>query len=88
MVYFYERESLQPEVSGDAVTGERFQKDDGKHRKILAWARIEGETIKSIQKQRVVSPYRDYVCTVNDTIGMTALFGRKYRSFLKQVTGQ
>ncbi len=32
------------------------------------------------------SPYRDYVCTVSDTIGMTALFGRKYRSFLKQVT--
>jgi len=32
------------------------------------------------------SPYRDYVRNVSDTIGMTALFGRKYRSFLKQVT--
>ena len=47
MVQREQREGVQPEVPCDEVAGERLQKDDGKHRKILAWARIKSAEILS-----------------------------------------
>ena len=43
MVQREQREGMQPEVSCDAVAGERFPKDNGKHGTVLAWFRVTGE---------------------------------------------